>query len=263
MAAVPPARTGRDPAVVLRGAAGACWALFAALVLAGTSGPCHDNLRAEADGASAPGPVLAFAVWLVMTVAMMLPTVVPLARMFVVATARGPHPAAARSAVPRRLPRGVERVRRAALLGHRAVDALLVGRPVRPAARARRRAGRRRARPVQPGEARLPEGLPQPVGVPLAALRAAGSAAAGARCAPRPALPGLLLGADARDGRAPGIGSLLWMLALAAAMTVEKTAPWGARLVAPLGVALVLAGVAVARRPGRWRPVHPAMSPYS
>jgi predicted metal-binding membrane protein len=45
---------------------------------------------------------------------------------------------------------------------------------------------------------------------------------------------------------ATGSADLLWMLALAAAMTVEKTAPWGARLVGPLGVALVLAGVTVA-----------------
>ena len=43
-----------------------------------------------------------------------------------------------------------------------------------------------------------------------------------------------------------GLGSLLWMLALTGFMIVEKTAPYGARLVAPLGGALVLAGVAVA-----------------
>ena len=42
-----------------------------------------------------------------------------------------------------------------------------------------------------------------------------------------------------------GLGSLLWMLALTGFMIVEKTAPYGARLVAPLGGALVLAGVAV------------------
>ena len=42
-----------------------------------------------------------------------------------------------------------------------------------------------------------------------------------------------------------GAGSLLWMLALTGVMLVEKTAPDGARLVAPLGGALVLAGVAV------------------
>ena len=43
-----------------------------------------------------------------------------------------------------------------------------------------------------------------------------------------------------------GVSSMRWMLALTGAMIVEKTAPWGARLVGPLGVALVLAGVAVA-----------------
>ena len=48
-----------------------------------------------------------------------------------------------------------------------------------------------------------------------------------------------------------GVGSLLWMLALTGVMIVEKTAPYGARLVAPLGGALVLAGVAVTVWPSR------------
>jgi predicted metal-binding membrane protein len=41
-----------------------------------------------------------------------------------------------------------------------------------------------------------------------------------------------------------GAGSLGWMLALAAAMAIEKNAPWGQRLGAPLGFTL-LAGAAV------------------
>jgi len=36
-----------------------------------------------------------------------------------------------------------------------------------------------------------------------------------------------------------GAGSLGWMLLLAAAMAVEKNMPWGRRLSAPLGVALL------------------------
>ena len=47
-----------------------------------------------------------------------------------------------------------------------------------------------------------------------------------------------------------GLGSLLWMLALTGVMIVEKTAPSGARLVAPLGGALSWPGVAVSV-PGR------------
>jgi hypothetical protein len=35
------------------------------------------------------------------------------------------------------------------------------------------------------------------------------------------------------------------MLALTAVMVIEKTSRWGARLVVPLGVALIAAGVAV------------------
>ncbi|MBK9244993.1 MAG: DUF2182 domain-containing protein [Burkholderiales bacterium] len=43
-----------------------------------------------------------------------------------------------------------------------------------------------------------------------------------------------------------GTGSLGWMLALGAVMAVEKNAPWGRRISAPLGAALLLWGAAVA-----------------
>ena len=42
-----------------------------------------------------------------------------------------------------------------------------------------------------------------------------------------------------------GLGSLAWMLALGVVMAVEKNAPWGRRVGRPLGVALILAGLAV------------------
>jgi predicted metal-binding membrane protein len=42
---------------------------------------------------------------------------------------------------------------------------------------------------------------------------------------------------------ATGVGSLLWMLALTAVMVAEKTTRWGARLVVPVGVALVVSGL--------------------
>lgn len=42
-----------------------------------------------------------------------------------------------------------------------------------------------------------------------------------------------------------GVGSLAWILALTAVMVVEKTTRWGARLVVPVGVALLAAGLAV------------------
>ena len=43
-----------------------------------------------------------------------------------------------------------------------------------------------------------------------------------------------------------GTVHLLWMLALAGVMAIEKNMPWGRRLSAPLGVALLIAGVAIA-----------------
>lgn len=43
---------------------------------------------------------------------------------------------------------------------------------------------------------------------------------------------------------AVGVGSLLWMAVLAVVMGVEKNAPWGRKLSAPLGVVLLVAGVA-------------------
>jgi predicted metal-binding membrane protein len=41
-----------------------------------------------------------------------------------------------------------------------------------------------------------------------------------------------------------GVGSLIWMMILAVVMGVEKNAPWGRRLSTPLGVALVVSAAA-------------------
>ena len=43
-----------------------------------------------------------------------------------------------------------------------------------------------------------------------------------------------------------GMGSIGWMLVLAAAMAAEKNLPWGARLRTPLGVALLTWGLGIA-----------------
>lgn len=43
-----------------------------------------------------------------------------------------------------------------------------------------------------------------------------------------------------------GMGSLGWMLALAAVMAAEKNAPWGARVRTPLGIALIGWGLGIA-----------------
>jgi len=41
-----------------------------------------------------------------------------------------------------------------------------------------------------------------------------------------------------------GLGSLLWMLGLGAVMAIEKNAPWGRRVGRPLGLGLIVAAVA-------------------
>jgi predicted metal-binding membrane protein len=42
-----------------------------------------------------------------------------------------------------------------------------------------------------------------------------------------------------------GVGSVGWMLALGAVTAIEKNMPWGRRLSAPLGAALIVAGLAL------------------
>ncbi len=44
---------------------------------------------------------------------------------------------------------------------------------------------------------------------------------------------------------AVGTGSIGWMLALGAVMAVEKNMPWGRKMSAPLGVALIGWGVMI------------------
>ena len=44
---------------------------------------------------------------------------------------------------------------------------------------------------------------------------------------------------------AVGIGNVGWMLALGALMAMEKNMPWGRKLSAPVGVALLASGVLI------------------
>ncbi|HTM84731.1 MAG TPA: DUF2182 domain-containing protein, partial [Mycobacterium sp.] len=86
----------RDPARLLWTVAAVCWvALLAA-------GHRHDVLIAG--GGSTPSPtavvvsvLLVLGAWLQMTAAMMLPTTIPMVRMFTVVSARAPRPTAART----------------------------------------------------------------------------------------------------------------------------------------------------------------------
>ena len=45
-----------------------------------------------------------------------------------------------------------------------------------------------------------------------------------------------------------GVGNIAWMLALGIVMAIEKNAPWGRRISAPLGVYLLLSGLVVGLR---------------
>ena len=45
---------------------------------------------------------------------------------------------------------------------------------------------------------------------------------------------------------AVGVGGLIWMLLLSAVMVAEKTTRWGHRLVAPVGVALIVTAAIIA-----------------
>ena len=42
-----------------------------------------------------------------------------------------------------------------------------------------------------------------------------------------------------------GVGSLVWMIILAAVMGIEKNVPWGRQLSVPLGIALLVSGIAL------------------
>ena len=250
-----PVRPGRDPAVVIRVVAGACWFLTAGLVLARAPGPCHDDVAADgatsplpASGAAsgAPSGATAFVAWLVMIGAMMLPTVVPLVRLFVPVTARVPHRVAARLACVGGYLAVWSGFAAVVTLGLGGVDALVRGHP--PG----------RSADLVLGSTLVVAGLFQFSRLKHACLTACrspwgflwqhyrrgvrGGWTLGVRhglmclgCCW--ALMLVMFGA--------GVSSLLWMLALTGFMIVEKTAAYGPRLVAPLGGALVLAGFAV------------------
>jgi predicted metal-binding membrane protein len=191
-----------------------------------------------------PWPVqlaTALTAWLVMIGAMMLPTIVPLVRMFIPATSCVSNARAVRVALLTGYLAVWSAFAVAATFGHRGLDALL-GDRARPAG-------------LMLGATLVVAGLFQLSPWKRACLRACrspwgflwqyyglgvrGAWTLGVRhglfclgCCW--ALMLVMLGT--------GASSLLWMLALTAAMVVEKTAPDGARLAAPLGGALIVAG---------------------
>jgi predicted metal-binding membrane protein len=237
-----PNRTDRDPAVIIWGVAGACWALVAGIVLAGGAGPCHEGIAPV----TWPWPArlaAPLAAWLMMIGAMMLPTVVPLVRLFVPVTACVPHRFAARIALLAGYLAMWIGFAVVALLGERAVDRLFGS-----AARSE----------LVLGITLVVAGVFQFSSWKHACLATCRSPWAFLWRYYRRGLRGAwMLGV--RHGMfclgccwalmlvmvGTGVGSMFWMLTLTGAMIVEKTVPEGTRLVAPLGGALVLSGVAV------------------
>ncbi|HZD68966.1 MAG TPA: DUF2182 domain-containing protein, partial [Actinomycetes bacterium] len=59
---------------------------------------------------------------------------------------------------------------------------------------------------------------------------------------------------------AVGVGSLTWMLLLSAVMVAEKTARWGQRLTAPVGVGLLVTAMVLALAALGIAPFAPAFS---
>lgn len=82
----------RDPGVILWAVTAACWAVLLLVMFAGGDGSQHEHHSA---GSSLP--VLAGS-WLLMVGAMMLPTTIPMVRMYLVVSARQPRPGTARAA---------------------------------------------------------------------------------------------------------------------------------------------------------------------
>jgi predicted metal-binding membrane protein len=246
--ATPAGRLRRDPAVLFWTVAGACWAVTVALAVTGGAEAAHHDHVLEHD--SQPWPVriaLFLAVWVVMLGAMMLPTLVPLARLFALVSARSGRPHRARAGLyggylliwlafaPLALAfdAGIHRLVHAwpwleAHEGFVLAGALLL-------------AG---AYQLSPLKNACLTACRDPLGFLWQHYR-------------RGVRGGLALGA--RHGLwclaccwalmlvmfATGVGSLLWMLGLTAVMVAEKTTRWGARLVVPVGAVLVVVGFAV------------------
>jgi predicted metal-binding membrane protein len=243
-----PTRLRRDPAVHLWVVAGTCWAITLALTLAGGAEAAHHDHVLEHD--SQPWLLrigLFTAVWMVMLGAMMLPTLVPLARLFGPVSRRARHPSAARAGLYTGYLLLWTALAPLALLFDAAVHGLVHSWPW----------------------LEVHEGL-----VLASALVLAGAVqfsplknACLTACRNpmtflwqhyrRGGLGALRLGV--RHGLscvgccwalmlvmfATGVGSLAWMLGLTAVMVAEKTTRRGARLVAPVGLVLLLTGAAL------------------
>jgi predicted metal-binding membrane protein len=242
------ARARNDPGVVLWVVAGVCWVGTAWLIVAGGDELGHHDVVLERSTWPWGARIGAFlGVWLVMVGAMMLPTVVPLVRLFVPVSGRAPRPAVVRAAFLTGYLAVWTAFAGVALLGDAGIHALfdrwswLAARPELVLGGALVLAGAFQFSPLK--NACL-TACRNPVGFLWQHYR---RGLAGAwRLGLRHGLSCLgCCWALMLLMFATGVGSLVWMIALTAVMVIEKTSRWGSRLVAPVGIALLVAGAAV------------------
>ncbi|WP_219416011.1 DUF2182 domain-containing protein [Pseudonocardia nigra] len=242
----------RDPARVLWSLTAAGWLVLVALEFVPRGELTHAAHAVAGLRAAAPDlPLLlaAFAAgWVVMVAAMMLPTTVPMARMFTVVTARQPGASGVRSAFYG-----------AYLAVWLAFAAVALAAAV----------GLHRLLPAVPPDLALAGALGLAGAFQFSPLKQ--------RCLTACREPAAFLFAHYRRGLAgawhvgvrhplsclgccwalmlvmfaTGAADLAWMLGLTAVMVAEKVAPWGHRIVAPVGVLLLAtAGYLVIGDPG-------------
>jgi predicted metal-binding membrane protein len=239
------ART-RDPAPFLWAVAGTAWAAsLATVLLGGAKAGAHDWVIEHSAWPWSVRIVAFLGVWLVMIGAMMMPTTIPIARLFAAVSARQPRPALARAAFYTAYTGVWSAFALIALVGdtrvHWSVDHwpwLAAHTPVILAS-ALLVAGAYEFSPLKDACLRACR-------TPMAtmALYYRRGAAGGWRVGIAHAVSCLgCCWALMLVMFATGVGSLLWMLGLAAVMLMEKTSRVGRRLTRPVGAVLLTAGM--------------------
>jgi predicted metal-binding membrane protein len=242
-------RPPRDPALALWLVTGACWLAMAGLLVTADINIANHDVVIEHSHLWLPLRLLAFSgAWLVMIGAMMLPSTVPMARMFWAVSNRQEHPGPARTAFMASYLLVWIGFALVALAGdtrvHWTVD---------------HSAWLRDREPLILAATLVLAGVYQLTPLKDACLRACRS-------------PLSLVGQHYRTGAAggwrvgfahalnclgccwalmllmfaTGVGSLLWMLGLTAVMVAEKTTREGARLVRPVALGFIASGVLLA-----------------
>jgi predicted metal-binding membrane protein len=242
-------RAVRDPAVLLWTVAGLCWTATVLLIVLGDAKLAnHDHVIEHSSLPWVTRIALFLLIWTVMIGAMMLPTTVRMARLVAVVSARAPNPAPARVALALSYLAVWAGFGLAALIFDRGVHftvdhwAWLSGHSGLILAGTLGTAG---AFQFSPLKDRCLTECRDPVSM---LWRYYGRGAQQAwRLGVRHALNCLgCCWALMLLMFAVGVGGLIWMLLLTAVMVAEKTTRWGHRLVAPVGVALIVTAAIIA-----------------